>query len=188
VIEGYGTLFAELSEAVGRFGAFDVVLVPAGVGSFAAAAVRWAVHEQRDAAVVAVEPSDAACLTASIAAGAPVTVPTPGTSMAGLDCGTPSTVAWPTLRDGLAGTITVDDPPVHRAMRDLAALGLTIGDCGAAPLAALRALVTDPECAPLREAVGLGTSTRVLLLATEGASDPEAYARTLAGSSSTVDI
>ena len=41
-------------------------------------------------------------------------------------------------------------------MRELAAAGLTIGDCGAAPLAALRALAGDPACAALREAVGLG--------------------------------
>ena len=31
-------------------------------------------------------------------------------------------------------------------MRELAAAGLAIGESGAAPLAALRALVTDPDC------------------------------------------
>ena len=62
-------------------------------------------------------------------------------------------------------------------MRELAALGLAIGDCGAAALAALRALVADDAAAPLRAAVGLGPASRVLLVATEGPTDPDAYAR-----------
>ena len=113
-------------------------------------------------------------------AGEAVTVPTPGTSMAGLDCATPSAVAWPTLRQGLAGTIAVSDADAHRSMRELAELGLTIGDCGAASLAALRALTEDAACAALRAAIGLGAATNVLCLATEGASDPAAYAQALA--------
>jgi hypothetical protein len=49
-------------------------------------------------------------------------------------------------------------------MRELAAAGLRIGDSGAAPLAALRALA--PEA-----------GARVLLVATEGPTDPEGYRR-----------
>ncbi|HKG65019.1 MAG TPA: hypothetical protein VKB28_13185, partial [Solirubrobacteraceae bacterium] len=60
---------------------------------------------------------------------------------------------------------------------ELAALGHAIGDCGAAPLAALRALMTDDEGAQLREAAGLDRpSARVLLVATEGVTDPGGYA------------
>jgi diaminopropionate ammonia-lyase len=169
VIDGYATLFAEVAAQ----GAFDVLLVPVGVGSLAAAAARFAaVH---GAHVVGVEPVTAACLTASLRAGAPSAVPTPGTTMAGLDCAEVSPGAWPELRAGIAGTVTVSDPEVHAAMRELAAAGLEIGDCGAAPLAALRALATEPACAALREAAGLGAATRVLLLGTEGATDPPAY-------------
>jgi hypothetical protein len=43
-----------------------------------------------------------------------------------------------------------------------------IGESGAAPLAALRALMSDPACAALRAAAGAGRDTRVLLVATEG--------------------
>jgi diaminopropionate ammonia-lyase len=66
-------------------------------------------------------------------------------------------------------------------MRELAALGHAIGDCGAAPLAALRALVAEPGCAALREAVGLGPSTRVALVATEGPTDPDGYRAVVGG-------
>jgi diaminopropionate ammonia-lyase len=151
VIDGYATLFAELAAQ----GEFDVLLVPVGVGSLGAAAARFAAAAGVRA--VAVEPVTAACLTASLAAGEPVVVPTPGTTMAGLDCAEVSPAAWPSLRAGIAATVTVGDREVHAAMRDLAGAGLTIGDSGAAPLAALRRLA--PELAP---------ETRVALIATEG--------------------
>ena len=62
-------------------------------------------------------------------------------------------------------------------MRELAALGYAIGDCGAAPLAALRALMTEDDGAELRAAAGLDRAgARVLLVATEGVTDPAGYA------------
>jgi diaminopropionate ammonia-lyase len=162
VIDGYQTLFAE----VGDRGAYDVIVVPVGVGSLAAAACRFAASG--GGAVIGVEPATAACLTAALAAGRPTRVATPGTTMAGLDCPEVSRAAWPSLRDGIHGTITVTDAEAAEALRELADAGLAIGECGAAPLAALRALVTEPECDALRCAVALHSGSRVLLIATEG--------------------
>ena len=158
VIDGYATLFAEAGEQA----EFDTLLVPVGVGSLAAAAARFGAAA--GIRVIGVEPETAPCLTASLRAGRPVEVPTPGTSMAGLDCAEVSLAAWPYLRVGLAGTITVSDAEAHAAMRELAAAGLAIGDSGAATLAALRQ-------------AGLGG--RPLLIATEGITDPEGYGRTV---------
>src|SRR5690349_13003587 len=118
VIDGYATLFAE---TLGQ-GSFDVMLVPAGVGSLAAAASRFAA--QVDMRVIGVEPSTAACLTASFEAGRPTAVVNTGTTMAGLDCAEISQTAWPSLRHGMHGTVTVEDDEVHDAMRDLATAGL----------------------------------------------------------------
>jgi diaminopropionate ammonia-lyase len=168
VIDGYATLFSELQMT------FDVALVPVGVGSLGAAAARWGATA--GVAVIAVEPDVAACLTASLAAGRPTPVPTPGTAMAGLDCAEVSEAAWPTLAPGIRGTVTVSDAEVGAAMRELAAAGLAIGDSGAAPLAALNALRSDPDCAALRDLVSLD---RILLIATEGPTDPDGYQRTL---------
>lgn len=151
VIDGYATLFDEAAAQ----GDHDTILVPVGVGSLAAAAARFAAP--RGVTVIGVEPVTAACLTASLAAGVPTAVATPGTTMAGLDCAEVSSAAWPSLRDGIAATITVDDAQAAAAVGELAAAGLTIGESGAAPLAALRA------------ATGLGPASRVLLIATEGA-------------------
>ena len=137
--------------------------MPAGVGSLAAAAARWGAAT--GTRIVAVEPETAACLTASLAAGEPTRVDTPGTSMAGLDCAEVSIAAWPTLLAGIDATITVSDPEAHAAMRELAGYGLRIGDSGAATLAALRVAAAEGRI-----------EGRVLLLATEGPTDPEGYA------------
>lgn len=169
VIDGYATLFAEIADQ----GEFDVLLVPVGVGSLAAAAARFAAAGS--AKVVGVEPVAAACLTASLAASEPISIATPGTAMAGLDCAEVSTAAWPSLLAGVHGSVTVGDGEAHAAMRELAAAGLEIGDCGAAPLAAVRALAREEECRDLREALGIGPGSRVALVATEGATDPVAY-------------
>ncbi|MDT7713210.1 MAG: diaminopropionate ammonia-lyase, partial [Pseudonocardiales bacterium] len=175
VIDGYATLFAEVAAQ----GTFDLIVVPVGVGSLAAAAARFGAHA--GAKVIGVEPVTAACLTASLEAGVPTVVRTPGTSMAGLDCAEVSAAAWPTLHEGIHGTVTVSDEEVQPAMRELAGAGLEIGDSGAAPLAALRALVTEWQCMALRDAVALSEASRVVLIATEGPTDPEAYRRALDG-------
>ena len=73
----------------------------------------------------------------------------------------------------------MSDAEAHDSMRDFARHGLTIGDCGAASLAALRALVCEAECAELRAAINLNGASNVLCIATEGASDPTAYRETL---------
>ncbi|HEX2413913.1 MAG TPA: pyridoxal-phosphate dependent enzyme [Thermoleophilaceae bacterium] len=165
VIDGYQTLFDEIPSQ----GSFDLLVVPVGVGSLAAAAARFAARA--GLAVVGVEPESAACLGASLAAGRPTAVDTPGTSMAGLDCAEVSAAAWPSLQRGIHGTLVVSDAEAESAVQELAHAGLAIGHSGAATLAGLRALATETACAPLRETVGLGPSSRVLAIATEGRTD-----------------
>jgi diaminopropionate ammonia-lyase len=162
VIDGYQTLFAEAAEQT----SYDLILVPVGVGSLAAAAARHGAHT--GARVVGVEPATAACLSASLLHGASTQVPTPGTAMAGLDCAEVSHAAWPTLQRGIAGTVTVTDDEAGAAMRQLAQAGLAIGESGAAPLAGLRILQTDPRCAELRQHLHVDRGARALLVATEG--------------------
>jgi diaminopropionate ammonia-lyase len=162
VVDGYATLFAEAAEQA----EFDLMLVPVGVGSLAAAAARAAARS--GVTVVGVEPVSAACLTASLAAGVPTPVPTPGTTMAGLDCAEVSGAVWPDLQAGIRGTLTVSDDEAAAAMREFDGHGLGVGECAAATLAALRVLADEAETAALRTAVALGPATRVLLVATEG--------------------
>ena len=162
VIEGYSTIFEEIEEAGA---APDVVAVQMGVGSLAAAAIRH--YRSRGARILGVEPLAAACVMASIERGEMVTVPGPhDSSMGGLNCGRPSTVAWPDLLAGLDGVVAIDDDTTQAAIDRLAALGLASGPSGAAGLGGLLALADVPDA---RERLGLSATSRVLVLNTEAA-------------------
>jgi diaminopropionate ammonia-lyase len=168
VIEGYETIAAEVDEQLDGEPP-DVVVVQSGVGALAAAMVD---HYAATSTLVVVEPLAAACGMAAARAGRPVTVAGPHDSiMAGLNCGAVSLVAWPRLRDGVDAYVAIDDDNAEAAMRELAALGIVAGETGAAGLAGLVALV---ETAPPE--IDLA-GRRVLLLCTEGATDPAAYER-----------
>ncbi|CAM5675621.1 hypothetical protein SALBM135S_10121 [Streptomyces alboniger] len=151
IVEGYATLFAETDAQLAASGvrAPSLVAVPVGVGSLAQAAVthyRGRVsatgHGGAPPALLSVEPEGAACVLSSLRAGRLSSVPTGVTAMAGLNCGSPSALAWPVLRDGLDAAVAVTDADSAAAARDLAELGVSSGPCGAAPLAGVRAALT----------------------------------------------
>ena len=186
VVEGYATIFWEVDDQLAARGEEgpDVVVVPVGVGGLAAAAVRhW--HRRgrrRPPCLLGVEPLAAACVLRSLRAGRIVTVPGPHDSiMAGLNCGTPSLVAWPLLRAGLDAVVAVADERARQAMRDLAEAGVVAGESGAASLAGLAEATGGRQAGELQRVLGLGPHARVLLLCTEGATDPEAYRRIVGG-------
>ncbi|MDH3189616.1 MAG: pyridoxal-phosphate dependent enzyme [Acidimicrobiia bacterium] len=167
IVDGYSTLFVEIDAQLSDLGVTgpDLVVVPTGVGSLLQAAIAHyrADVSRHSTAIVSVEPVGAACVMSSVAAGRPVTVPTGETVLAGLNCGTMSSLAWPHVVRGLDGCVVVADGAAIDAMRDLAAAGVDAGPCGAASLAALRALHEAGN--PLR----LGPESTVVLLITEGA-------------------
>lgn len=182
IVEGYATLCAEIDDrlALARAGTPGLVAVPVGVGSLAQAVVTHyrSRRDGRAPALLAVEPENAAGLAASLAAGRPVTVATGGTTMAGLNCGAVSHLAWPVLRDGLDAAVTVTDAESARAAADLASLGVSSGPCGAASLAGVRAALTGAGADGRRAALGLGPASVLVLLSTEG---PAANPHTTSG-------
>src|SRR4029450_2920504 len=94
---------------------------------------------QQPPAVLAVEPVTAACVTASLAAGRRGSAETSEpTIMAGLNCGTVSTIAWPAIRDGLDAGVAVTDDQATAAARRLNELGVPAGPCGGASLVGVR--------------------------------------------------
>ena len=114
----------------------------------------------------------------SVAAGESVTLDHPQDSiMAGLNCATPSLIAWPVVSRGIDAYVAVPDARVPEAMRLLGGDGIVAGETGAGGLAGMLALAHDPQMREARAALGLSGASRVLLLCTEGATDPEAYAR-----------
>jgi diaminopropionate ammonia-lyase len=177
VIAGYSTMFGEIDAALARHGhpGPDVVALQAGVGALAAAGLR---HYRRGAGgprTVVVEPDNANCLMASALAGGLAEVPGPHTStMAGLNCGRPSELAWPVVRAGADVFVAVDDAAAAEAMRALAGAGIVAGESGAAGLAGLLAVADGGDRAD-RELLGLTPGACVLVLNTEGATDPRNY-------------
>ncbi|MEV0261421.1 pyridoxal-phosphate dependent enzyme [Streptomyces sp. NPDC050617] len=161
IAEGYSTLFAEVDDQLTAAGAGapSLVAVPVGVGSLAQAAVTHyrGRRSAGGAALLSVEPENAAGVLHSLLAGRPLTVATGATTMAGLNCGTPSSLAWPYLRDGLDAAVTVTDAAGAVAARALAAHGVSSGPCGAASLAGLRAALTGEGAADRRTELGLGS-------------------------------
>jgi diaminopropionate ammonia-lyase len=182
IVDGYETLFAEIDAQLSAAGvdAVDLVSVQVGVGSLAQAAVAHyrssALAASARPRLLSVEPDTAACVLRSLADGALVSVPTDVTLMNGLNCGTPSAIAWPYLRGGLDAAIAVTDDQARAAIASLTAAGISAGPSGAAGLAGLRAALTGAGAAARRRDLGLdpGPANRgaslpvVVCLCTEG--------------------
>lgn len=181
-VEGYSTLLWEIDEVLSQHGerAPTLVLVQMGVGSFAHAVVQ---HYRREGlneqpVIVGVEPDDAACVLASVKSGRIVHLPGEQHSiMSGLNCGTMSSFSLPILRRGINCFLTIPDDRALEATRLLAAEGIVVGETGAAGLGGLIELVESDLAAQFRSRYEIGGSTRVLLISTEGATDPASYAK-----------
>lgn len=172
IVEGYATLLAEVDDQLRDAGAGgpDLVVVPVGVGSLAQAVVTHyrSRRNGRPAAILSVEPETAACVLDSLTAGKPRAVGTGATIMAGLNCGTPSSLAWPYLRNGLDAAVAVCDGAAAHASEDLWDLGLSSGPSGAASLAGARAMLTGPGSDRRRVELGIESKSVLVLLSTEG--------------------
>ena len=173
IVEGYATLFAEIDAQLDQARAAPpgLVVIPAGVGSLAQAGI---VHyrgrpSSPAPALMTVEPTSAAGILASLVRGEPVTVPTATTAMAGLNCGTPSALAWSYLSRGLDAAVAVSDGASTAAARDLTGYGIPAGPCGGAALAGARAALTGTGSPGRRAAMEVSPATTVVLLSTEGA-------------------
>jgi diaminopropionate ammonia-lyase len=190
IMKGYLTILDESLEQL-RGQTPTHVLVQTGVGSLAGA-VQAQLHELWGGGrpvVAVVEPTQAGCCYASLAAGAPagpVSVPGDGaTIMAGLACGTPSTVAWDILRDYTDVFLVCSDEVAKTGVRALARPRpgdppLVSGESGAVTAGLLVAILAPNSQATFADAIEalmLDVDSRVLLLSTEGDTDPDSYRR-----------
>lgn len=183
VMQGYSTIAAEVIEQSNCSAdrcAFTHVLVQGGVGGLAAGVVSylWEFHQLMRPRFIVVEPTQADCLFQSAMAGQVTKATgTVDSIMAGLACGEASPLAWKVLQTGVDFFTTIDDTAAAEAMR-IAATGsaddvpLVVGESGAAGLAGLIALLTQPGW---KAEAGLDAESRVLLISTEGATAPSVY-------------
>jgi diaminopropionate ammonia-lyase len=185
VMHGYMTLVIEILQQLRRSGEPlpTHVFLQGGVGGLAAAVAAFLWEDLGPKEVptfIVVEPTRADCLYQSALNGRPT--PAKGdldTLMAGLSCGQVSRVAWPVLEACAEFFMTIQDGAAVECMRLLrkGALGggsIVAGESGVAGLAGLLAATQDPAGEALRH-LRLNASSTVLLIGTEGATDPDIY-------------
>lgn len=185
VMAGYTVLIHEALQQLGSSHPPTHVFVQAGVGGLAAAllAYLWEQLGAKRPRLIIVEAERADCLLRSARAGHLSAVGGElDTLMAGLACGEPSHPAWQILSRGADDFCAVPDSIVAPAMRLLARSpwgdpSITAGESAVAGLALL---ICACRSAPLGNSLALTPDARVLVIGTEGATDPQLY-RALVG-------
>jgi diaminopropionate ammonia-lyase len=181
VMHGYRVIVDEVVRQWGAAPAPTHIFIQTGVGGIAAAFCShlWEVWGTARPRFVVVESRHADCMLQSARAGKPVLIEGElKTRLYGLASGKPSTLAWEILAAGADDFVSIDDAASLLAMRVLASpqLGdppVIAGEAGAAGLGALMVALASPGGSA---ALGLDGASRVLLVATEGATDPATYA------------
>ncbi|MBN36210.1 MAG: diaminopropionate ammonia-lyase [Rhodospirillaceae bacterium] len=178
VKQGYTVIMGEAMEQLGDDRPSHL-FVQAGVGGLACAAIGplWEDWGADRPFCTVVEPHEADCIYQSAVQGQMANgLGSLDTVMACLSAGEASPLAWAILQTGADAFITIDDHFSPGAMRRFAYGGedgpMVVGESGCAGLAGLMAMAADPLA---REAVGLGPDADVLLIASEGATDPSIY-------------
>lgn len=187
IMAGYLTLFREIEAVAPDAGPINLVFVQGGVGALAGAAA-WYYRKacpQPEPRLVMVEPTQAACLLESIESAGALPTMSRGRQnsiMAGLNCGFPSHVSWPLIKQGFDAFLAISDNRCVEAMRlYYHPLGsdtrIVSGESGAAGLAGLLTLLGDESMSEARRSLAVGSTSTVLLLNTEGDTDPVSFRR-----------
>lgn len=175
---GYGVIAEEILRELAQPPTH--VIVQAGVGGVASAVAArfWQHWGVRRPSFIVLEPAKAACVLSSIQTGRRVTITGDlETVMAGLSCGEVSELAWDVLATATSSAVAIDDQLALEGMKRLAA-GLNGdppivgGECSGGPIGALLEIGRNPD---LRRVLGIGADASVLVIGTEGATDPAIY-------------
>lgn len=189
IMQGYGTIMDEAVEQIAEAGAKRPthVFLQAGVGSFAGSMLGYLVEKFGDECpiTVIVEPDKADCLYKSINVGDGKPHSVSGdlnTIMAGLACGEPSITSWGVLKDYAEGFVSCPDYVAGRGMRILAnPLGgdphVISGESGAVGVGLVSLLAEDKMINDMKIALKLNQDSKILIISTEGDTDPENYRR-----------
>lgn len=180
VTQGYTVLAHEIVSQRSAEEPPTHLFIQAGVGGLAAATIGyfWQTYGEARPITVIVEPHNAGCWFESIKAGKPITLTGEIDSlMAGLACGEPSPLAWPILKTGANAAMTIPDEAAAETMRFLAEgrngdQPIVGGESGVAGLAAFFISCIDDAA---RETLGLDETSRVVVVGSEGDTDPRMY-------------
>lgn len=190
VMRGYMVMVEEAIAQLPSLDDITHVFMAAGVGSIPAA-VFLGLANRLDGKLprfVVVEPVEADCCFRSAKIGSPT--PSPGslrTIMAGLACREVSPAAWAILDWLVSDFVRIPDSWAEEGMR---ALAKGNGDvpivCGESAAGSTGILLRCAEDERLRTALGIDSSSQILLFGCEGATDPAIYAEIVGSAAETV--
>ncbi len=186
IMQGYGTLALEADQQLAADDCRPThIFIQAGVGSLAGAVVGYFSNRFADnpPVMVVAEAGEADCLYQSAVKADGSRVNVTGdmlTIMAGLACGEANTVSWDILKNHVDAFVSCPDwvsangtriygSPVRGDERVIS------GESGSVTMGLLHAIMTMPEYKELKEALKLNADSKVLLVSSEGDTDPDRY-------------
>ena len=187
IMQGYFTLIDEVFEQLKNQNKENPshIFLQAGVGSLAASVQAYLVENFGNARPVIgiIEPHDAACIYESVKVSDGNLHSKTGnlnTMMAGLACGTPNFLALHILRDYSDIFFSVSDSLSAKGMRILANPlrgdpRVISGESGAVGMGLLYEILRNDLYIGLKKELGLDQNSKILLLSTEGDTDPKNY-------------
>ena len=186
IMQGYGTMVKEAVEQLAEYGVDRPthVFVQAGVGSLAGAVQGYMAAKFEDCPItVVVEADKADCFYKSAEAGDGKPRFVGGdmqTIMAGLACGEPNTLGFEILKNYSKAFISAPDWVSAKGMRILGNPlrgdeKVISGESGAVTTGILACIMQDENLADLRKELKLDENSKVLLISTEGDTDPDKY-------------
>lgn len=182
---GYTVMLAEIVEQLDNKIPTHI-FIQGGVGGLASAVTGyfWDLWGQQRPRIIIVEPEQANCLQQSAQQGKPVVVDGDlETLMAGLACGEVSVLAWEILKNGADDFLTLSEDTIAPTMQMLAK---GYGDspyieAGESAVPGLAAAMIASQNTDMALALGLSIDSQVLVIGTEGATDPELYEQLVYG-------
>lgn len=186
IMQGYGTLATEADEQLAADGARPThIFIQAGVGSLAGAVIGYFANrfKENPPVMVVVEAGAADCLYRSALKGDGSRIDVTGdmlTIMAGLACGEANTVSWDILRNHADAFVSCPDWVSANGCRIYGApmrgdTQVISGESGSVTMGLVHALMTKPEYKELKEVLKLDENSEVLLVSSEGDTDPNRY-------------
>ena len=187
IMQGYGTLVLEADRQLKENGVDRPthVFVQAGVGSLAGAVVGYFAHKYKEnpPVMVVCEASAADCLYRSAVKADGNLVNVTGdlqTIMAGLACGEGNTIGWDILKNHVTIFASCPDWMSAKATRIYANPlendpHIVSGESGSVPLGLAYTALHDEDARDLKEALKLDENSNILVISTEGDTDPVRY-------------
>ena len=187
IMQGYGTLVLEADKQLKENGVDcpTHVFVQAGVGSLAGAVVGYFAHKYKEnpPVMVVCEASAADCLYRSAVQADGNLVNVTGdlqTIMAGLACGEGNTIGWDILKNHVTVFASCPDWMSAKATRIYANPlendpHIISGESGSVPLGLAYTALHDEDAKDLKEALKLDENSNILVISTEGDTDPVRY-------------